>query len=711
MNCIACGSKLQTHEYQSRSADEAHTTIITCSQCPIDAAKLRPLTMPLTPYRGLRKPITRPVHVRVCSAGSRIGSVSLMIVDVPKNHRYYALPTPRTHVTVQQRVMSTTTGGVPIEKNGSMAIDGPLQGMLISQSSTTTVGMGIVLMEYGTYTPGPGTGSEQRIVSGEYAIVDSVADRNTYVYVAKGTNSRKLIVELVERAARVDWSGILNDIMCQRLTPSSCNYYVSNDMTMRLSNLSARAWDATSAPQSGHVFTCKPDGERMWLVLYGYTWCMVRPKLKGSVRQWYVAQNQVSTNSIIVLDVEYLGRHGMVLIDVLTTANGMPAPVTRDMNWVINQFHEINERFRPPRVQIRQYFRDDKLASEYASAMLYPVDGIVAIRDGSTEILKVKSIKSMELEHIGDGNLTSADGSHIASSPCAAIFDRGSIIEVRFTVDKASKSICITEVFQRADKVTANSTSAVVNIVSSAITLQTKDDNDRRAALIWCNELRKKIHQRALSKTSNSTIILDVGSGSGQSIDSIMSSDKFSYIFVEPDEQKCRALAKRTRTTRVLKDPLDVASMIKSLKTRLIKSVILNCTLSDIVNCSDLMDRLLPELRCVVCTFSMHFVVDELQEIRSVSNVPIYGCGYLYDDADEKGILVDNSGVVMKMTDDDNATVKWGSDARYTEPVTMTQHYAGVGNIVKATSMLKLPDAGASPGAVGICNEVYVLMS
>jgi hypothetical protein len=710
MNCIACGSELQTHEYQSRSADEAHTTIITCDRCPIDAMKLNPGLPPPVPYRGLRKPIKRPMHVRVCSAGSRIDSATLVTIDIPKDHAYSNIPTPQTHVTVQQKVLSTTTGGVPIEKYASMTIQGPLCGMLISESSKVIVGMGAALIEYGTYTPGPDTGSEQRIVSGEYATIDSITDRNAYVYIAKGSTIRKLIIELREGAARVDWGGILNTVMCRKLAPSSCSKYIPNDTVMRLSNLSARAWDATVAPTSGHVFTSKPDGERMWLMLHGHTWYMVPPKFKGRVRQWHVAHSHIGSDNVIVLDVEYLGRHGMILIDVLTTVDGTPAPVTRDMNWVINQFRDIDRVYKPPRVNTRQYFRDYKLALEYAEIVPYPVDGIVAIRDGSTEILKVKSVKSMELEHTGNGNLASADGTHIASSVSVSPFDVGSIIEVRFTVDKTTRSINVTEVFQRSDKTIANATSAVVNIVSSAITLHTKDDNDRRAALIWCNELRKTIHKRAFNRNSNNVIILDVGSGNGQSLDSVMISDKLSYVFVEPDEQKCKALARRTRTTRIFKDPLEMIPTVRSLKTRLVGSVILNCTLSDIVNCEDLTHVLLPELRCVLSTFSMHFVVDELQDIRSLSDVPIYGCGYLYDNVNEKGTLVNSSGVVMEMIDDDNATVKWGSDTKYTEPVTMTQHYAGIGKVVKATGILKSPDVNVSPGAIGICDKVYVLL-
>lgn len=710
MNCIACGLRLETHEYQSRSADEAHTTVITCAECPIDAIKLAPTMIPAVPCRGLRRPIKRPMHVRVCSAGSRIDSVTVMMVDVPKDHPYNDIPTPHTHVTVPQVVLSTTPGGVPVHKRASMTINGPLQGMLISQTSMLAVGMGAMVVEYGTYTPGLNVGDKQRVVSGEYAIVDNVANRNAYVYVRKGTHDRKLMIELVDGTVRTDWVCVLNAVLCNRLVPESYGRYIRNDIIMRLSNLSSRAWDATSPPESGHVFTCKPDGERMWLMLYGSTWYMVQPKLRGRIRQWYVCHSHINSPSIVVLDVEYIGRHGMVLIDVLTSADGTPAPVTRDMNWVINQFHEISKRYQPPPVNIRQYFRDYKSATDYASTVPYPVDGVVAIRDGSTEILKVKSIKSMELEHIGDGRLVSADGTVIASSPAASAFNVGSIIEVRFTIDKVTRNVNVTEVFQRSDKAIANSTSAVVNIVSSAMVLKTRDDNDRRAALIWCNELRKTIHKRALSRDSNNVIVLDIGSGNGQSLDSVMSSETTSYVFVEPDERKCRALAKRTGTTRVYTDPGEMVHVIKSLKTRLVNSVILNCTLSDVINCDGLVRRLLPELKCILSTFSMHFIVNELQDISAMSRVPIYGCGYLYDNVNDKGVLVNDSGVVMEMIDNDNATVRWGSDAKYTEPVTMTQHYAGVGKVVKAINMLKPPDVNVNPGAIGICDKVYVLL-
>lgn len=712
MNCIACGLELETHEYQSRAADEAHTSVTTCAKCPVDAIKLNPTEMPGAPYRGLKRPIKRPLHVRACSAGSRLGSISTIVIDVPRGHEYYTVNTEHEHVTVTQRVLSTTEGGAPLEKNGTYTIAGPLRNICTSQIRCETVGMGISLVEYGTFTPASIGPTHQRVINGTYSRVAAVAGLESYVYHASGSGNRKLITVLPDQCRRSKWIDVVNSAMLQGLLPESTSRYIKSDTAARLSNLSARAWDATSPPEAGHTFTCKPDGQRKWLVLHGKVWYMMSPKFKGSVQHWYVSQSgrKQSTDDIIVIDVEYLGRHGFVLIDVLTSCDGAPSPVSRDMNWVINQMHHINDAYQPPRVNIRQYFKLYTDAALYSSSVLYPTDGVVAIRDGSTEMLKIKHIKSMELRHAGDGVLVTAEGDVVAKSSSAASFDTNDIVEVRFTVNSADRKINVTDMFVRVDKTVANSATAVTNIITSGFKLETKDDNDRRAALLWCNELRRVIHKRALSRNDNRNIVLDIGSGDGQSLDSMVASQSTSCIYVEPDFAKCAKLAWRLKTKKVYTNPADVIPMVRSLKTRLTNSVVLNCTLRDIIDCDGLLPKLVPELRCIVCTFSMHFITDELQDISAACSVPMYGCGYMYDAVDEDGTLIDASGVSMKQIDDDTAIVKWGNDKEYNEPVTTTLHYSGLGRIVKGADLLQLPDVNVNPRAVDICNNVYVLM-
>lgn len=39
-----------------------------------------------------------------------------------------------------------------------------------------------------------------------------------------------------------------------------------------MSNMNARAYDAYDANDNEHLFSTKPDGERMWLVRSGSVW-------------------------------------------------------------------------------------------------------------------------------------------------------------------------------------------------------------------------------------------------------------------------------------------------------------------------------------------------------------------------------------------------------------------------------------------------------
>ena len=100
---------------------------------------------------------------------------------------------------------------------------------------------------------------------------------------------------------------------------------------------------------------------------------------------------------------------------------------------------------------------------------------------------------------------------------------------LRSVVDTSAGRISVTDAF-RIHKTVANSTGAVMNMIGSAIILAIRDDNDRRATLLYCNELRKAIYKRALGRNSNKAINLNIDSGSGQFMDPITSSKATSYI-------------------------------------------------------------------------------------------------------------------------------------------------------------------------------------
>lgn len=709
-SCAACGLKLETHEYQSRSADEAHTTVITCAKCPVDAFKLNPVADMHRPYVGLQRQVRRPTHGRVKSAGAKSGISYRILMDIPKDHKWRKMTLTEEHITVSQKAVTYSYGGKALEVEGLMSVSGPSTGVCLSTQSTITIGMGVTCEEYVTYVPAPVTPSDKLCVQGRYCKVDNVSGEPAYVYVASGTTNPRVLVTLSRDVSSKRWCQVVTELYMRGLAPTNPMSYIKRDTLAMLSNLSARAWDVTSPPTSGHVFTSKPDGERMWLLLYGSIWYFVRPRVRGPVRQWLTCHKlEKSATLQVVLDVEYLLRHGSAVIDVLMTSDGVLSETNRDVNWVSREYTKIATSYYLPGTFIRHYYYTVKEAQKYTESVPYPTDGIVAIRHGSTETLKVKETKSVELKHVGNGDLHSADGLYICTIPQAIQFDVDCILEVRFIVDSDTKNVIVKDLFERSDKATANSTAAVSNIFGSAVTVTAPGDNERRAALLWCNDLRQKVQQRAMNRRSNNCIILDIGSGDGQSLNSMLSTESLSYVFVEPDETKCKSLARRANTRKVYTKPSDILPQIRSLITRSTTAVVLNCTLSDVLEDEEVCSRLLPELKCVMCTFSMHFVAESLQTLSVQYSVPVYGCTYLYDSATD-GTLLDTSGVTMKIENDEIARVSWGRDQAYTEPVTFTTSYAGAGRVIAGSELLSLPDIRTSSSANTICSKVYVLV-
>lgn len=634
------------------------------------------------------------------------------MVDVPKGHEYEDIELSETHSTVSQPVTSRGDR-VHVKREGLITIEGPHAYICTCESQSETVGMGVALISYDVYDTPQINGPQRKTIQGSWKLIPKILGCIAYVYQHKGSSSRSIFIELGMKSTRSNvttWTKVISSMYCQGILPSPIERYISKDAMSKFSNLSSRAWDISVPPIGGHLFTSKPDGERMWMVLYGKIWYVVRPRFNSNVLQWVVSSRSwLKSGAICVIDVEWVGRYGLVLIDVLSDIEGNYATGIRDVQWVKDKFAYISTGHTCLNVNVRKYFDTFSEANSYCASVPYPTDGVVAIRNGSTEASKIKAIKSMELLHEGDGVLKSADGIEIARSMSAAIFKPGSIIEIRFTLNSTTMVPDIIDMFQRSDKQLANSHSAISNIISSCIIEQTPGDNERRAALLWCNELRKQLHTRAVTINPNRSIILDIGSGDGQALDVALASEQVSYIYVEPDSNKCRQLRRRLGKCELVQEPADIIPYIRSLKTRSMNSIIFNNTLASITDNDDVMDRLCPELKSATCTFSMHFVVAELHQL-AMYKVPIYGCTYTYDAVNSDGILIDASGVVMKMKEDGVATVSWGRDKVYEEPATRKRDYAGIAKFVPGADMLQLPDSVISPHARTICSKISVLL-
>ena len=709
-SCKSCGSVLVKYEIQMRAADEPQTEVTSCPNCPVDPNKIEPnaiLSSPFTPLKKLARRSLSNVSIRRGSTRT----VYNLIVDIPKDHRLMNVELSEHHlvqtIPYHSRSSSDPLDNIPIKV--TKVIKGPFEEYVLMYSNTSQIGANVRLTSY-TVIGRSSNASTNATIKGYYSEQEFISHK-TYVYKDYGSNCRQLLISLDStQATHSALKRLVSSAYGNGLLPKSLLNYVGVDKVSTLSNLSARAWDASSPPEGYHMFTCKPDGQRSWFIWIGNVWYLCKPKCQsrsGEQIEWTWSKTR-NTADTVVLDVEDMRSHGNILIDCLTDENGNPSPVSRNIAWCIETSAKIKSKCPELPLRVRQYFDKYIDAVTYSSAVPYATDGVVAIRNDSTEILKIKDVRSMELSLGENGNLHTADGDIVLTLPEKLVtsYDACCIIEVRFVL-KDNKTIHMTDTFPRVDKTTANSTEAVTNIIRSAGCMSTADDNERRVALLWCNSLRQHLYKLAVNIKSSRSIILDIGTGTGQSLDAILMPSHIAYIFVEPDLQRCHMIASRFKLKKIL-TVTDIPSMIRSLKTRLTNCILVNSRLSDILENSRIADVVFAETRCITSVFSMQYVAKDLHYISATYGTPIIGCAYTYDKRDGD-ILVQKCGVTMEISNETTAVVKWGRDKQYTEPVTYSRDYIGLGNVVSADQVKNLPSMNIAPGANEICNNITVV--
>ena len=710
--CGACKSILETRDVQMRSADEAHTSITSCPNCPVNVNKIDSTRMPLPPVRGMNRKVRRSLP-SIPRKSDNIRSLYAIVLDIPLDHTLMNIDLESQHLIRFSQVYNKRASDTAMNRLLSTfdVVNGMFKGSCISFKSSRRIGMGITADTYEALGSVSSTNS-QVTIKGDYTKYQATLKYNCYVYCEFNEKNRKFIVELGhEIPSNYVVKNIVNTVYSLGIISDDIGRYVSIDTIAMFSNLSPRGWDASIPPATGHVFTCKPDGQNVWLFWIGNVWYKFSPQCRGGVREWIWTDTN-NSNDVVAISAEDMASYGCIVIDCFTDENGGIANSTRDIEWVISTAKSVLESNSELPLLVREYFNDYESVQEYIASLPYPVDGTVAIRNGSTEILKIKPLRSIELALTENHKLITSDGTPVIDCPdhIGSLYKPGSILEIRFTMSSSSV-IDVSDIFIRTDKVSANSDNAVSNIVRSAYKLLTPEDNERRIALLWCNNLRKHLHSLAINSESNKNIIVDIGTGTGQSLDSISQSDSISYVYIEPDASRCRSVARRLSIRKIHTNPNDIVSMIKSLKTRSTKSVIMNCSISDILDNGRASEILFGETKSITCTFSMQFIVADLHYISSKYHVPIYGCGYVYDSMNNDNVLINDCGVLMKRENDSEASVKWGGDKKYIEPITIRRDYSGIGRIVLGSEIIVLPDRSLSSGAHNICKHVAVILS
>ena len=707
--CRACGSVVKEQMYQMRAADEAHTSVWSCGMCPLDPQRIS---------FGDPKPVVhqsypRRLHVKAPS-GSKCASqkptrtsafLEVTLTDMPRLAiNASALPNVRHPCSVPSDKYACPSRAHFYDR-------GLFAGEIVCLTSTEEISPKCTVKQVSCYNAEEslvlgypetdGTVSELRLPRERTLYVHSrtINGRSAYAVIVPMTrndlqNVRKAVLDFLEAGPR--WPSITG--------------FITRSHLASINNLSPRAWDSKRIQKKGAVYTPKVDGERVYVLVFKGM-MHVFSKGKGHLHVGCaILERRVLSEVPIVVDAENTVSHGMFLIDMLTSSEGQPAPRERDYSWSIQQFNELQKLTGCSIAKVKPYVRTLLEAEMISLRAKYPTDGVIALWPHTTTSRKMKMEKSVELRVENDETLCTSDGDVVFEGVALPIgVERGEIVEARFKLCDDGKEVMMKPLFRRVDKTSANSTSAVTAVLSSFGCVKRDDEARRREVLIWCDSLRQHIFKSALNRRGSRKIVVDVGTGTGQSLDVLSPDRGVSYLLVEPSAQKCEMLKRRTGTHKVMVDAKEIMSVIRSLKSGSQVYAIANMELSRITSDEELMKLISGEIAFVSATFSAHFVTAELYDLCTYWGVPMAGCMYAYNDVEVGLFLVKALGVSMKRVSNAECSVKWGGDEEYPEPYTVTQEYQPFCSLSKGIDIVCPPNKESDEEAWNICSKVWII--
>lgn len=689
MKCQSCNSTLKVIEYQARSADEAQRVIFRCPNCPLNADDF------------CKDRINVHLHLkrrhRIIESTPSIDSSSANTVNL------VCCRTKLSDFNINRLDTYTVYATNYIDQSGHMFKhyhNGDWAGKGISILSKSQVAPNIKLVQMKVL-------DIDIIPNKQYKISECILI-NDREYVITG-DSISLYLPIKDIS---DMSSMIEEMYLLGFAPSKLSDYVSQTILQSVSNLTARAYDRYSVADYDHRFSVKPDGQRLWMVRIGSSWLFSRRLDKHSICGWMI-QDQTDQHNFVgpIIDIEFVVGFGCILIDVLMDEYGKITSDQRNLNTITRLFNHLRETYPLlSMVHVRPFYDTYDETIKYAGHISYPIDGIVAISNSGTDMFKIKTERSMELQLTDDGTLCTSDNNHLFSSNYNEIYETGSILELRFVLE--DDNIKINNVFRRSDKTKANDTKAVDSIIQSFI--KPSDDTAniiRTAVWRWSNNLRSSIYELAQKQIGDKHVILDVGTGAGQSLDSIISMENISFIFVEPDSSKCKQLMTRLKVHGYHKDPRSVIPLVSQLRKGNVRYHILNCTAAEIIDDEPTMHNLKHIVGCCVSSYSAQFVMESLESLTSTFNISVIGCCYLYNDIDVGSSIINEYGLMMKRLSDNHARVKWGTDTQYDEPALESDDISDSFVKIQGINLI-----GSAPNDYDgiirhICSHVWVLRS
>lgn len=729
--CPACKSKFQIIYYQRRAADEPPDKVVYCPNCPVDTSKLS-----LEPSTDItRNGITNDIQIIRRPKAIRQSSLSNIGFSYRGNRECIVIQGNAAERCYNQAVAANVSSEpivatkISIQKSTSkQLVDLYLTSVTGGEAHITEdskkIAPFICLNKYLLYTSTMDmiSTNDKAVVGYEY-ILDTIPGTVNTVLRTLYKGQRPVIAVFLQDTGSMSNRqfekyilSILEKVLVKYGTEASVKSFMIPSIVNTLYIQSGKAYDWPSAPNEGYTYAWKPDGERFWYVKYGSIWLFSRRLLSGRITGWNIGTKlEYSTNAGPVLDVEVMIGHDPILIDVLISDSGIATSASRSLDSILTEFDNSNKIDVP--IHIRDYFRSEKELLKTKDDISYPIDGVVGIQDGSMTIIKLKDEKSIELELQDNGDLLTSDRILIAESELQHTYTPGSIIEIRFTKQAASDTPMITETLLRTDKTKANESQVCRDIFNTIS--DTPSSIARRRALLWCNSIRQKLNQIASKTTGKGRVILDIGAGDGQSVSDYSTDPDVTYILLEPDLQKCKKMMRRLAEPgkgecRLFEGASIILHVAGLVSTKKLKYAVINASLKDVLSQQHAIKTLQSCVRYCIASFSISYIVPELREL-ALNNINVIGCGYMYDSADEHGILINEYGVVMKyanksMENDNNeATVMWGTDKIYSEKAIVQHDFKDLFYLRLATTKLPIAESKEHSLLNTISSKVFII--
>jgi hypothetical protein len=690
MKCSSCNSELKVIEYQARSGDEAQRSITRCPNCPLNLDDF------------LKGRIN--VHMHLKRRQRIIKSTPLIDSSCSRRVRFICGRIKSQHLVVDLSNTQSVYATNYVNKKGHMFRHhhtGKWKDTAISIVSKTEIAPNVNLIDIDIV-------EHQCLSDSPYKIFDqTTVDDNEYII---NGDYATLWLEVGNNQSILNK---LYEMYLNGFAPLKLSEYIGQTVLQSLSNLTARAYDRYKVADYQHRFGDKPDGQRMWITKIGMVYLFSCRLTGHTIKGWKIDESYPhSTKTKIgpIIDIEFMLNSKPKLIDVLMDHNGSITTHQRTMCDITRMLEEM-EKSLPmlSGIETRQFFDTYEEARIHRETLDYPTDGIVAITKSGTDMFKIKDERSMELEIMDDGKLSTSDGTVIFSSQYHEVYDPGTIIEIRFRMEDGLMDI--KKVFHRPDKQRANDIDAVNNIIQSSSEPSDDTSNILRTEIWrWSNTLRSSMYSFVQRQVQDRGVVLDVGTGDGQSLDAFISMKDVSFIFVEPNETSCKKLMSRLGIRKVYTDPRSVIPAVPQLRKGTIKYHILNCSIADVVSDEATMKNLKSIVGHVTSCFSAQFAVAELSLMASMG-MSIIGCCYLYDDIDPGSAIIDEHGLSMSRTTDTRAQVKWGSDKVYDEPALETTDIPETFVKIPAIDFVG-PPSDAHNGLVRhVCSHAWILRS